>query len=541
MILDAPFFAAADGFARAETAEFVAAWRGFLFVRGCRAGAESVARFFEILRRLGPEEAFALPKGSFALCVLDKTSGEIFGSVDPFGLMRLFASRQSVSDDLFALCRHLGDNANNLDRDGLAAFLRFGFYTEGRTIDRRVRALSGDEIVHIAPDGEVGFRRKAFADIRTAPPPFDFDAYLRDIRLAIVDARVSLDLTGGFDSRLLVACLKAAGIAETATSGQDGNVDVRIARRVAATLNLPHIAVKHEVADLAERLPELLRLTQGQIGLLTYDHMYQFLSGRQARGITLCIAGVGGELWKDFLWLQDFPFLSGRADFDRLFRTRIEPRPPGTASLAPSFIPVFEKAKQNYLAAMRERFGTLDHTLALDAVYAFQRLPWLTGPSIAAGIRAGLPTLCPFLDRDGVIASMHKPKSERLFSRWHRETIREQAPEVAAIRTTEGLTARGGIPALTDLPFYAGNKALRLAQKIAQRLNLPEIVRVTLDNPQLLKAGMSLAEAPPALERLRAADVLTREADAAQLGRALFDRLLTAGLTLEEISAEPMK
>ena len=86
---------------------------------------------------------------------------------------------------------------------------------------------------------------------------------------------------------------------------------------------------------------------------------------------------------------------------------RIEPRPLGIAAFAPDFVPAFENARQTYLAAMRERFGPLKRTAALDAVYAFQRLPWLTGPSIAAGVRAGLPTLFPFLDRDGVIADAH--------------------------------------------------------------------------------------------------------------------------------------
>src|SRR5439155_18886192 len=59
---------------RLESADFVALWTGFLFVRGSEAGEASVARILHPLRQEPPERVFAHAKGSFALCVFDKNN-----------------------------------------------------------------------------------------------------------------------------------------------------------------------------------------------------------------------------------------------------------------------------------------------------------------------------------------------------------------------------------------------------------------------------------------------------------------------------------
>jgi hypothetical protein len=521
----------AAGYDRLETGDFIAIWQGFLFVRGFVAGRASVAALMDFFRRLGPDTALALAKGSFRLCILDKQSRAMFCCVDPFGLARLFVAGPLISDNLFGLIGRLGYNEADLDISALAFFVRFGAYALGCTIDRRVRFLSGSEIVHLAPDGHVRLLRKSLPDFQSTREEFDFDAYVRDMRTAIEGQHISLDLTGGYDSRLLAACLKNS-IAETATTGQPGNFDLGIARNVASALNLPHVAARHDISGFGERAWTLLQLTHGQTGILAYDHVYQLTRERQARGITLVIAGIGGELWKDILWLQDFPFLSGPPRFERLFRTRLEPRTAPMAHLEPSFASAFETAKGTYLRAMHTRLGTLPRTVAYDCVYAFLRIPFTAGPSITAGIDMGLPTFCPLYDADGAIASMHKPPRERLFSRWHREVIARFAPEIAKLRSDDGLSAQPGLAALADIPFYAGNKVLRLAQKLAQRFGLPDVRHLSLDDPRTLEFAHSLPVVQPAFDRLRDLKVLARVANPAELARALFDRLLTSGMTI---------
>jgi hypothetical protein len=176
---------AGPGYQRLETEDFSAVWAGFLFLRGFVAGRDSIRALLDSFRHLGPETALAQAKGSFLLCIFDKSSRETFCCVDPFGLARLFVAGPLVSDDLFALVGALGYDEGHLDTTALAGFLRFGFYGFGRTIDRRVRFLAGDEIAVLAPGGDHRFLHKKLPDYRKQPEPFDFDAYISDVRIAI--------------------------------------------------------------------------------------------------------------------------------------------------------------------------------------------------------------------------------------------------------------------------------------------------------------------------------------------------------------------
>ena len=293
--------------------------------------------------------------------------------------------------------------------------------------------------------------------------------------------------------------------------------------------------VRHRIAGFEHRAVKVLHLSQGQTGILTYDHMFQIQQERLARGMTLGIGGAGGELWKDFLWLQDFPRLKGAPDFQRLYRRRFEPRSPSSAFLTLSFSALFEVAASDYLAIMVDRFGALQRTQAYDSAYADLRLPSLMGPSTTGGIHAGLPHFSPLLDREGVNASMHMLPQQRLFSRWHRQTISRVAPEVMKQRTTDGLSARTGISAVGDVPFYVADKTRRVVQKIAQRFNLPDFVQHALEDPQTLAYGQRMSLSGDAIERLRTLGIVSERVTPDQLSRAALDRALTAGLALLQI------
>ncbi|HEY1638088.1 MAG TPA: asparagine synthase-related protein [Rhizomicrobium sp.] len=517
---------------RLETEDFAADWRGFLFVRGHMAGEDSVRRLWREFRARGPEQALSLGRGSFSLTLLDKQTGSTFACTDAFGLVQLFVAEDRIGDDLIRTVRQLPGDDTALDRGGLAAFMRYGSYILGRTVDRRVRVLGGGEIVKWTADSGLQFLRKVSADRHG----FEFDAYVTDLKTAAAGERISLDLTGGIDSRLLAAAFSHAHIPveDCATMGTGAQKDMPIARQVAAELKLPHRPAQYAEANFESRLPELLEVTNGLVGLVTYDHAFQFARERQQRGITLGVSGVGGELWKDFWWLQDFPFLSGRPRFEWLHATRVEPRPPDKSRLTPALANTFEASRQEYLAAM-SRYSALPKTQAYDSVYAFLRVPFVTGPWVSATLRAGLSTLCPLLDIDGVRAAMHMRRRERLFAAWHRANIARLAPQIAPLPTADGTSARPGAAAFADLPLYVADKAARLAQKVAQRLGARDLIRRSLFDPRAFRTEAVHEQARGALATLARAGAVQPNIEAAALPFPLFERVLTAGLLLQEL------
>ena len=181
---------------------------------------------------------------------------------------------------------------------------------------------------------------------------------------------------------------------------------------------------------------------------------------------------------------------------------------------------------------MAGRFGALERTQAYDAVYAELRLPFLMGPATTASVNLGVAHFSPLLDRDGIGLSAQWPLRERLFSRWHRKTISRIAPEVMKQRTTDGFSARTGISAITDVPFYLADKSRRGMQKVAQRFNLPDVVQHALEDPQTLEYARHMSLTVDAIERLGALGIVSEGTTPDQLSRTALDRVLSVGLAL---------
>lgn len=120
---------------------------------------------------------------------------------------------------------------------------------------------------------------------------------------------ISIDITGGIDSRLVAVVLDHFDINYDAqfniSSSKLGEID--IVNNVASTLNIPlHIVENGNLTS--DILDTLFYLSDAQIDLLNLQSLYFAQRERQKRNIDLIITGVAGELYKDFWWQQDFPF-----------------------------------------------------------------------------------------------------------------------------------------------------------------------------------------------------------------------------------------
>ncbi len=104
---------------------------------------------------------------------------------------------------------------------------------------------------------------------------------------------------------------------ETAVVGISGNRDIEIAKEVASILKHDIYITYHSIDDLGKDLYELFAMCEGLCNILKC-HTQQIQNRyRLHRGVSLKLSGEGGELYKDFWWLQDFPFYrKKRANLD---------------------------------------------------------------------------------------------------------------------------------------------------------------------------------------------------------------------------------
>ncbi|MFC4909506.1 asparagine synthase-related protein [Actinomadura gamaensis] len=210
------------------------------------------------------------------------------------------------------------DPAVDLDLEALHPLVRHGFFTNDDTPFRGVRALPAGSVLRATRGDGTVVRRPPEPDPREGRGK-DGVELIKPLAGALVAAAaplarhgvpVNLALSGGRDSRLMAAVLKAAGVPFTATThGFADDPDVVLAERVAAALGIEHtvdltvpdrgrdaVAVQHPFA----RAHDLIRMCEGM------NSAYESVNRYRPFEVVPKTSGSGGETLRGgFLYDQD--------------------------------------------------------------------------------------------------------------------------------------------------------------------------------------------------------------------------------------------
>ena len=207
----------------------------------------------------------------FRLLYVDRAEHRIVAATDPSGLGQLFmATSRGIS-----LCASSATLLADLVGAGpclpsLAAFAQCGsFPFELTPFEGVTKLMAGSRLAIVGGQSRIYpvDSRPAAADIRT-----EFVAAVGALLQAAPDA--SLELSGGLDSRLILAAIPETGRAGrraiTLGSGSGDNAEVKVARRIVVMAGLEHDIVPPYLTSIdgADDLSDLLRhVAEG------YDHM----------------------------------------------------------------------------------------------------------------------------------------------------------------------------------------------------------------------------------------------------------------------------
>lgn len=253
--------------------------------------------------------------------------------------------------------------------------------------------------------------------------------------------RVHCPLSGGLDSRLLLAALRAEGCRpHVYVYGCPEDSDVQIARRIGEALGFEVAWLDKEAKSLApEEFPEQVeRNFQQYDGLPSFGELFENGMNAQARdarhaGGALSASGANGEIYRNFFYLADRPTSAeavGRTFFarysrgdvteafdERAFLTRIGDKIVGSLGLADP----------------RER---LPRPL-VEQIYPRVRCRALSGREISLEGRYGA-YLMPFLDRDVVAEAMTLPLALKNAGRFEAMLLESIDPELARLPSAYG-------------------------------------------------------------------------------------------------------
>lgn len=374
-------------------------------------------------------DGLAEVNGVFAGCFIDQDRGQCVIFNDRYGIERLFVhahnDRVLFSSEAKAILA-VADSARALDTEGLAEWLTCGSTIGRRSLFHGVDILPGGAAMTFSPGRDAVraqyFDRKSLEQLAELPADEFLDQFDSTFAEAAKNAltrspRAALSLTGGLDSRLVLAAADAAP--HTLACYTFGSLfrttgDVAVARAVAAACSQSHQELKLDarfLSEVADHLRQAVYVSDGYLGLPGSAELYL---NRQARAVAPArvTGNWGGELMRG---VRAFKFRMPKGDFAQ-----------------PSLRMAMAAAGGSFASAAT--WHPLSYTL-------FQQAPH-QGYGRYAIERSQVVMRSPFLDNDVVKALYQAPIATRTSTDLVLKVLARQ-PQLAAIPTDIGLLGRG--------------------------------------------------------------------------------------------------
>ncbi len=247
------------------------------------------------------DDVIHLLNGAFVISCYDRKTGEIVIYNDRFGLYPLFWTK---TDDGFyySMEAKAFKSVLNLEPDyaGIAEYLSFDYCLEDRTFFKNVKYILPAQRIHYY-DGRV--ETKIYWDMpadlgKVKTSKFGYVKELHDIYEKAVSVRKSEDanvigLTGGFDSRLILATLEGEKV-YTYNFGNKRSGDQVGASALAKAYKTDHHYMDFSGIDYMKDARDIVWMTDGQF-LFAYFYVLETARAKsQIRG-GIEISGTGGD------------------------------------------------------------------------------------------------------------------------------------------------------------------------------------------------------------------------------------------------------
>jgi hypothetical protein len=508
-------------------------WRGFVYKPGCKAGAESLGPLCKVRESEIPEAAAEL-KGAYFVAVRCSDSANAYAFVDPGGLYHAYYSPRSIGTGFLELSQLEDCGPEDLDPAAVVEFFHFGGIFEERTFFPQIKRIDPDLVIRCSAAGRTERLPKPISDIG-AEPEGTVESLLEEFVTAARNECVSVDLTGGADTRLLAVALSYFGLPfEMATSGWRGHEDAEIGAKVAEVLGRPHYPTYHSAEEID--WDELFSRSNGMFDVTKNSRLIQMQHDRKARGVTLAVSGAAGEFFRETWWLHDFPFYARKkARLGRLYSMRIATNGLQHSLLTGRYRLLSDSQDERFLQ-MLSKYEVPGNTRSYDRIYYFGPLRTLGGSFVTSS--AGLVKMAlPYADRDVFRIGYHMPRLERTFSRLHRRLITRYSPEAARLPTTEGGTSlETGAWAITrDLRRYLADRSMRLIKKFGQRALGKTFLQPSPDDPEVMNDLLRTLSARKSTQVLADHGVLSHALDPSSVPRRYAGRVFVLGRLLEQL------
>lgn len=259
-------------------------------------------------------------QGFFSLLIVDRRTGKTHVITDRCGSLHMYWRRLGgghavcSSSAALALC-----DDSVLDPVAVHEFVATGIIYEERSLWRDIRKIPPATVLTIDNAGASHCSYWNFGEV--AAESLDLEDAVEQTHHALVEVLKALpdtprpmvsDLTGGYDSRMLLTGMLAANRPfHTTVSGGGEHPDVRVAARIAGQLKLDHHCINAAPELAVEVFDAALRMTDGEYDAFDYARILQVHRQLSATH-DMSLNGSFGQLARGYWWELLWPKLASK-------------------------------------------------------------------------------------------------------------------------------------------------------------------------------------------------------------------------------------
>jgi hypothetical protein len=437
-------------------------------------GVGSEARLLSRYLQVGSHQLAQELEGFFVIVVGDARVKETIAFTDIVGschgFLRSWKHLTALSSSSLLLA---GLEDFSLDPTGCQEFLRTGIVYEDRTFYREIRKLGPATILRFS-EGTLRGEQHYWRITDITPESLDGRTAVKGLWETLMHAADKIgrifthpvcDLTGGYDSRALVAAFLQAGVHfSTTVSGLPESPDVVLSQTLAKMIERPNVHLESPEQTKFDQVKNAFLLTDGEYDLVEYSRIFK-IHRVLSRKFHISINGSFGEVARGYWWELLFPHAGAcrKLNSERLSRLRY-----AAQTYTPSIFPPETRLNLvSHLADVIERTNAglteLPNTLQMDHAYLMMRMQRWQG-RIASSTNRLWPCLSPFLFRTVLETMLQSSTRIRRRGLLIRKMLNEFQPPLAKFPLEDGYPA---IPAtwknfyrFWPVPVYFGKRIL---------------------------------------------------------------------------------
>jgi asparagine synthase (glutamine-hydrolysing) len=361
--------------------------------------------------------------GLFSGLLIDKRKGKAFLFNDRYGVERLYWHETEealfFASEAKGLLRVLPE-LRAFDQAGVAQFLTFGCTLGQATLFRGVQLLPGASVWSFQ-NGNCQ-KRKYFCPKTWESQPIisaeSFQAEFQETLQRILpryfesDSRTGISLTGGQDSRMIMACLPKTGekpICHTFSGENRDTLDALLAAQIAEVCGLEHRILRigpDFFSDFASHVDRTVYVTDGCLGSLGAHEIH--LNNRARELSPVRLTGVfGGEILRGVSMFKPLHLAHGLLNAD---------------------------LAETVISCRRSWSRNGEHSVTFAA---FRETPELRFALVAAS-RSQVTFRTPYLDNEIVALAYQAPETARMSSDCTSSLVKAINPSLSKLPTDMG-------------------------------------------------------------------------------------------------------